>query len=123
MRSRYVQPGKEPAGESEVYLDENFLECMCNFIIMQVKWIHLLFLDIMVSPVYLRSHSGAVLLKAIQADTEFLSRNNVMDYSMLTGIDENNNDLVLGIIGLCYFHIIKICDQMITVLYEYSIIL
>ena len=23
---RYVQPGKEPAGESEVYLDENFLE-------------------------------------------------------------------------------------------------
>lgn len=28
MRSRYVQPGKEPAGESEVYLDENFLECM-----------------------------------------------------------------------------------------------
>ena len=29
-----MQPGKEPAGESEVYLDENFLECMCNFIIM-----------------------------------------------------------------------------------------
>ena len=30
MRSRYVQPGKEPAGESEVYLDENFLECMLD---------------------------------------------------------------------------------------------
>lgn len=28
MRSRYVQPGKETAGESEVYLDENFLECV-----------------------------------------------------------------------------------------------
>jgi len=28
MRSRYIQPGKEAAGESEVYLDENFLECM-----------------------------------------------------------------------------------------------
>ena len=61
-------------------------------------------LDITVSPVYLRSHSGAVLIKAIQADTEFLSRNNVMDYSMLTGIDENNKELVLGIIGLYYLH-------------------
>ena len=60
---------------------------------------YLLHLDITVSPVYLRSYSGAVLIKAIQADTEFLSRNNVMDYSMLTGIDENNKVLVLGIIG------------------------
>ena len=77
----------------------------------------ILFVDIMVSPVYLRSHSGAVLIKAIQADTEFLSHNNVMDYSMLTGIDENNNDLVLGIIGLCYFHIVKICDQISYSLY------
>ena len=40
-----------------------------------------------------------MLLKAVQADTEFLSCNNVMDYSMLTGIDENNKVLVLGIIG------------------------
>ena len=40
-----------------------------------------------------------MLIKAVQADTEFLSRNNVMDYSMLTGIDENNKVLVLGIIG------------------------
>ena len=59
-----------------------------------------MYLDITVSPVYLRSYSGAVLIKAVQADTEFLSRNNVMDYSMLTGIDENNKELVLGIIGL-----------------------
>jgi len=57
-------------------------------------------LDITVSPVYLRSYSGSVLIKAIQKDTEFLSQNNVMDYSMLTGIDENNKELVLGIIGL-----------------------
>ena len=64
----------------------------------------ILCLDITVSPVYLRSHSGTVLMKAIQADTEFLSHNNVMDYSMLTGIDENNKELVLGIIGLYYLH-------------------
>ena len=38
-------------------------------------------------------------MKAIQEDTEFLSRHNVMDYSMLTGIDENSKELVLGMIG------------------------
>lgn len=65
-------------------------------------------LDITVSPVYLRSYSGAVLIKAVQADTEFLSRNNVMDYSMLTGIDENNKVLVLGIIG--QLQIFEICN-------------
>ena len=47
-----------------------------------------------------------MLIKAIQADTEFLSHNNVMDYSMLTGIDENNKELVLGIIGLYCIHVI-----------------
>ena len=65
----------------------------------------ILCVDITVSPVYLRSHSGTVLMKAIQTDTEFLSHNNVMDYSMLTGIDENNQELVLGIIGLHYLHV------------------
>ena len=69
---------------------------------------YLLHLDITVSPVYLRSYSGAVLIKAVQADTEFLSRNNVMDYSMLTGIDENNKVLVLGIIG--QLQIFELCN-------------
>ncbi|XP_065919768.1 1-phosphatidylinositol 3-phosphate 5-kinase-like isoform X3 [Dysidea avara] len=77
---RYVQPGKEPAGESQVYLDENFLEHIAS------------------SPIYLRSYSKAVLMKAIQEDTKFLSHHNVMDYSMLTGIDENSKELVLGMI-------------------------
>lgn len=99
MRSRYVQPGKEPAGESEVYLDENFLECMLDSV-QSLCARFVVCLDIAKSPVYLRSYTGAVLIKAVQADTEFLSRNNVMDYSMLTGIDENNKVLVLGIIGL-----------------------
>jgi hypothetical protein len=37
-------------------------------------------------------------------DTLFLSSLNVMDYSLVVGIDEDNNDLVVGIIGeFCLF--------------------
>ena len=51
------------------------------------------------SPLYLRSHSKAVLTQAITNDTHFLSSQLVMDYSLLVGIDNANKELIVGIIG------------------------
>jgi len=50
-------------------------------------------------PLYVLSHSKAVLRDAIQRDASFLERNIVMDYSLLVGLDNKRNVLVLGIIG------------------------
>ena len=53
-------------------------------------------------PLHVREHSKAVLTRAIMCDTHFLSSHLVMDYSLLVGLDENNKELVLGIIGQCW---------------------
>lgn len=52
-------------------------------------------------PLYVLSHSKAVLRDAIQRDASFLERNKIMDYSLLVGLDSKHNVLVLGIIGAC----------------------
>lgn len=51
------------------------------------------------SPLYILPHSKSVLLAAIQNDTEFLSTQSVMDYSLLVGLSRDSKELVLGIIG------------------------
>lgn len=51
-------------------------------------------------PLYILPHSKSVLTAAIQNDTEFLSEQSVMDYSLLVGLDSDNKELVLGIIGI-----------------------
>ena len=77
MRSRYVQStGKT----GDVLLDENLVEFMCS------------------SPLYVREHCKHVLRDAIQNDTSFLADNGVMDYSLLLGIDEVKQELVVGVI-------------------------
>lgn len=50
-------------------------------------------------PLYILPHSKAILTAAIQNDTEFLSEQSVMDYSLLVGLDSDKKELVLGIIG------------------------
>lgn len=77
-RNRLVNPDNQD-GEI-VLLDENFLKRTCE------------------SPLYILPHSKAVLIAAIQNDTEFLVEQSVMDYSLLVGLDTNNKELVLGII-------------------------
>lgn len=51
------------------------------------------------NPLYILPHSKAVLMQAIQSDTQFLAAQSVMDYSLLVGLDEQNKELVVGIIG------------------------
>ncbi|XP_037956790.1 putative 1-phosphatidylinositol 3-phosphate 5-kinase [Teleopsis dalmanni] len=77
-RNRLVDPSNK-TGET-VLLDENFV---------QMSWS---------KPLYVLSHSKAVLKDAINRDSTFLGKNYVMDYSLLVGLDNNNGLLVLGII-------------------------
>lgn len=50
-------------------------------------------------PLYIYPHSKTVLMKAINSDATFLSGQCVMDYSLLVGLDETRQELVVGIIG------------------------
>jgi len=51
------------------------------------------------SPLFVGQHSKRVLRHSLWNDTLFLAKMNVMDYSLVIGIDEEHRDLVLGIIG------------------------
>ncbi|KAG0172341.1 1-phosphatidylinositol-3-phosphate 5-kinase [Apophysomyces sp. BC1015] len=77
MRNRHVQ---ETGKENEVLLDENMVELMYQ------------------SPYFLRSHSKEMLRGSLHNDTLFLSRLDVMDYSLLVGVDEEKQELVVGIV-------------------------
>ncbi|KAH9475049.1 1-phosphatidylinositol 3-phosphate 5-kinase FAB1 [Psilocybe cubensis] len=45
-----------------------------------------------------RPHSKLVLHEAIKHDAEFLSKSNIMDYSLLLGIDEEKKEIVCGLV-------------------------
>lgn len=49
-------------------------------------------------PIYLRDHSKRLLRSAIFNDTLFLSNLNVMDYSLVVGVDPNKHELVVGVV-------------------------
>ena len=63
-----------------VLLDENFLRRTCQ------------------ETLYVAPQAQLVLRQALSVDTEFLASLSVMDYSLLLGIDEGRQELVLGII-------------------------
>ncbi|XP_047111766.1 1-phosphatidylinositol 3-phosphate 5-kinase [Schistocerca piceifrons] len=79
VRNRLVNPSTDQEGEI-VLLDENLLKMACD------------------SPLYIHLHSKKVLMQAINNDTEFLSSQSVMDYSLLVGLDQEKRELVVGII-------------------------
>ncbi|TFY83433.1 hypothetical protein EWM64_g586 [Hericium alpestre] len=76
-RNRHVQ---STGRENEVLLDENL-----------VQTAHL-------SPFYLREHSKRILRGALYNDSKFLADINVMDYSLVVGVDSVKNELVIGIV-------------------------
>lgn len=57
------------------------------------------------TPFYLREHTKRILRGALWNDSKFLSELNVMDYSLVVGVDEQNNELVVGIVGKCLFDV------------------
>ncbi|GMM33147.1 hypothetical protein DASC09_004720 [Saccharomycopsis crataegensis] len=77
MRNRHVeQTGKE----NEVLLDENMVELIFD------------------SPLFMRNHNKKHLRACLWNDTLFLSKMNVMDYSLVIGIDWEKNEIVAGLI-------------------------
>lgn len=98
MRNRMVNPHNQD-GEI-VLLDENLLKSnLFTFLLRTFVKILIFILVTCDSPLYILPHSKAVLTAAIQNDTKFLSMQSVMDYSLLVGLDTENKELVLGIIG------------------------
>ena len=77
MRNRRIQSTGE---QNEVLLDENMVEFIYE------------------SPLFVREHAKKLLRASVWNDTLFLSRQNVMDYSLMIAIDENRKELVVGII-------------------------
>lgn len=77
MRNRHVQ---QTGKEDEVLLDENMIEYIYE------------------SPVFVKEHSKKVLRGSLFNDTSFLSAMDVMDYSLVVGIDDKSNKLYIGII-------------------------
>ncbi|EPQ60145.1 hypothetical protein GLOTRDRAFT_134891 [Gloeophyllum trabeum ATCC 11539] len=76
-RNRHVQ---STGRENEVLLDENLVEVA-----------HLV-------PFYLREHSKRILRGALYNDSKFLADINVMDYSLVVGVDSERKELVVGIV-------------------------
>ncbi|TQE08716.1 hypothetical protein C1H46_005700 [Malus baccata] len=76
-RSRY---NPDSSGSNKVLLDQNLIEAMPT------------------SPIFVGNKPKRVLERAVWNDTAFLASIDVMDYSLLVGMDEENHELVLGII-------------------------
>ncbi|GJN01223.1 hypothetical protein PR202_ga18470 [Eleusine coracana subsp. coracana] len=75
--SRHVSHSND---HDTVYLDQNFVE------------------DMRVSPIYIGGKTKHLLQRAIWNDTSFLTSINVMDYSLLVGVDKQKHEFVFGII-------------------------
>jgi 1-phosphatidylinositol-3-phosphate 5-kinase len=50
------------------------------------------------NPLFVRDHARRFLKSALHNDTLFLAQNNVMDYSLIIGIDDERHELIVGII-------------------------
>ena len=48
----------------------------------------------------IHSHSKKIIRESLLNDTEFLSGANIMDYSLLVGVDDERKELVVGIVGM-----------------------
>ncbi|TYI76733.1 hypothetical protein E1A91_D06G097100v1 [Gossypium mustelinum] len=76
-RSRY---NPDTSGSNKVLLDQNLIEAMPT------------------SPIFVGSKAKRLLERAVWNDTSFIALIDVMDYSLLVGVDEEKHELVLGII-------------------------
>ncbi|XP_053138781.1 1-phosphatidylinositol 3-phosphate 5-kinase isoform X2 [Hemicordylus capensis] len=80
LRNRNVKTDTGKESCDVVLLDENLLKLVRD------------------NPLYIRSHSKAVLKLSIHSDSHFLSSHLIIDYSLLVGRDDTTDELVVGII-------------------------
>lgn len=96
LRNRNVKTDTGKESCDVVLLDENLLKMVRD------------------NPLYIRSHCKAVLRASIHSDSQFLSSHLIIDYSLLVGRDDTNNELVVGIIGRLSF--VFSCFQLVKLL-------
>ncbi|KIW01555.1 uncharacterized protein PV09_07032 [Verruconis gallopava] len=77
MRNRKIQSTGE---QDEVLLDENLVDIIFE------------------KPIFVREHTWRLLKASVWNDTLFLSKQNVMDYSLMAGFDDNAKEIIVGII-------------------------
>ncbi|PIN21252.1 Phosphatidylinositol-4-phosphate 5-kinase [Handroanthus impetiginosus] len=77
LRARY---NPDSSGGNKVLLDQNLIEAMPT------------------SPIFVGNKAKRLLERAVWNDTAFLASIDVMDYSLLVGVDKEKHELVLGII-------------------------
>ena len=70
----------DPENHEHVLMDENLLRIACDH------------------PLFIHARSKHILNECIENDSRFLASISVMDYSLLVGVDKDNQELVLGII-------------------------
>lgn len=56
------------------------------------------------------SHSKRIIRESIRNDTQFLADANIMDYSLLVGVDDERRELVVGIVGMSGWDLLR-CNQ------------
>ncbi|KAH6620502.1 hypothetical protein C7974DRAFT_399858 [Boeremia exigua] len=78
MRNRKIQSTGE---RDEVLLDENLVDLIYSE-----------------TPIFVREHTKKLLKASVWNDTLFLSQNNVMDYSLMAGFDDDEHEIIVGII-------------------------
>ena len=77
MRNRKIESTGQP---DEVLLDENLVETIFE------------------SPLFVRDHARKLLHASVFNDTMWLCKQNVMDYSLMAGFDDERKELIVGII-------------------------
>lgn len=77
MRNRKIESTGKP---DEVLLDENLVETIFE------------------SPLFVREHARKLLQASVWNDTMWLCKQNVMDYSLMAGFDDQGKELIVGII-------------------------
>jgi chaperonin GroEL (HSP60 family) len=82
MRNRKIQSTGE---RDEVLLDENLVDIIFE------------------KPIFVREHTMKLLKASVWNDTLFLSKQNVMDYSLMAGFDDEAKEIIVGIIGTSHY--------------------
>ncbi|KAK8196110.1 Mitochondrial distribution and morphology protein 12 [Zalaria obscura] len=77
MRNRKIESTGQP---DEVLLDENLVETIFE------------------TPLFVREHNRKLLRASVWNDTMWLCKQNVMDYSLMAGFDDEAKQLIVGII-------------------------
>lgn len=81
----YVERSRDYSQADVIYYSNNRLDEN----LMEIVYKH---------PLYLREQSKRILRTALFNDTLFLSNLNVMDYSLVVGVDNDKHELVVGIV-------------------------